>query len=142
MTEIHRSAQVPYGADKMYALVTDVASYPQFLPWCDNVVVLQESDAEVKARVSLALGKLHQHFTTRNRLQPHDSVVMELVEGPFKHLTGVWRFQPVDGGCHISLDMRFEFKNTLTRLAMGGPFNKIANTLMDAFIQRAHDLYG
>ncbi len=62
MTEIHRSAQVPYGAAQMYALVTDVASYPQFLPWCDNVEVLQESDAEVQARVSLAVGKLHQHF--------------------------------------------------------------------------------
>ncbi len=67
---------------------------------------------------------------------------MELVEGPFKHLTGFWKFQPLDGGCHVSLDMRFEFKNTLTRLALGGPFNKFANTLMDAFIQRAHDMYG
>lgn len=126
----------------MYQLVTDVAAYPQFLPWCDAVQVLEQQETEVLARVSLAVGKLHQNFTTRNIMQPPQSVVMELVEGPFKHLTGDWRFEPLEGGCRVSLDMQFEFKNKLVRLAMGGPFHKIANTLMDAFIQRAHSLYG
>lgn len=142
MTEIQRSAQVPYTAAQMYQLVTDVAAYPEFLPWCDRVDVLQAGETEVLARVSLAISKLHQSFTTRNRMRPHDEVVMELVEGPFRHLIGDWKFESLPSGSRVSLDMRFEFKNKLVRMALGSPFNRIANTLMDAFIQRAHSLHG
>lgn len=142
MTEIQRSADVPYTPAQMYQLVGDVAAYPEFLPWCDHVEVLEQDEAEVLARVSLAVSKLHQTFTTRNRMQPHEMIVMELVEGPFRHLTGQWRFLPRDNGCRVSLDMRFEFKNRLVSMALGGPFNRIANSLMDAFIERARSQYG
>lgn len=142
MTHIQRSTQVPYGAAEMYQLVTDVAAYPEFLPWCENVEVLQSSDSEVLARVTLAASKLRQSFTTRNRMQPQDWVVMELVEGPFKHLTGEWQFEPLPSGCRVSLDMSFEFKNRLVRMTLGGTFNRLVNSLMDAFIERAHSVYG
>lgn len=143
MTDIIRSAEVPYTAAQMYELVNDVASYPQFLPWCDHVEVLDIREHELTARITLSFGKLHQSFTTRNRMQPEREVLMELVEGPFQHLTGQWQFEPLaGGGCRVSLDMRFEFKSRLARLAMGGPFHKIANTLVDAFIKRARTVYG
>lgn len=142
MTEIQRSAQVPYSAAQMYQLVNDVASYPEFLPWCDHVDVLQQTDREVVARVTLTMGKLPQSFTTRNRLVPNESVEMELVEGPFKHLRGVWQFEPLTSGCRVSLDMRFEFKSRIARITLGGPFHKIVNSLMEAFIERAHSVYG
>lgn len=134
---------MPYSAAQMYQLVTDVASYPQFLPWCDHVEVLDTREDEITARVTLSMGKLHQSFTTRNRMQPDNEVLMELVEGPFKHLIGQWQFEPLPGGgCRVSLDMRFEFKNRLISMAMGGPFHKIVNTLIEAFIDRAHTVYG
>lgn len=142
MTEIQRSAEVPYTPAQMFRLVNDVASYPQFLPWCDHVEILSEGESELTARITLSLGRLHQSFTTRNRMAPHHAVEMELVEGPFQHLTGIWNFEPADGGCRVSLDMRFEFKSKLARMAMGGPFNKIVSTLIDAFIRRAHAVYG
>lgn len=143
MTDILRSAEVPYSAAQMYQLVNDVAAYPQFLPWCDHVEILDRRENELTARITLSLGKLHQSFTTRNRMQPETAVTMELVEGPFKHLTGEWEFESLPGGgCRVSLDMRFEFKSKLARMAMGGPFHKIANTLMDAFINRAQTVYG
>lgn len=126
----------------MYELVNDVAAYPEFLPWCDHVDILQRQEDELTARVTLSLGKLHQSFTTRNLMYPYESVVMELVEGPFQHLMGIWKFEPLDSGCRVSLDMRFEFKSRLVSMAMGGPFHKVVNSLMDAFIKRAHDVYG
>ena len=142
MTDIQRSAQVPYTAAQMYQLVNDVAAYPEFLPWCDHVAILDASDRELTARVTLSLGKLHQSFTTRNVMVPNESVIMELVEGPFEHLLGIWKFEPLASGCRVSLDMRFEFKSKLVRMAMGGPFHKMVNSLMEAFIERAHKVYG
>ncbi|MDZ7735705.1 MAG: type II toxin-antitoxin system RatA family toxin [Gammaproteobacteria bacterium] len=142
MTDIQRSAHVPYTAAQMYQLVNDVAAYPQFLPWCHHVDILDEGERELTARVTLSLGKLQQSFTTRNRMYPHESIEMELVEGPFQHLMGIWAFEPLDSGCRVSLDMRFEFKSKLARMAMGGPFHKVVNSLVDAFIQRARSVYG
>lgn len=139
---IKRSAQVPYSAAQMYQLVTDVAAYPEFLPWCSDTQILQTGERALTARVTLALGKLHQSFITRNVMEPQRRVFIELVKGPFKHLTGEWQFESLPSGCRVSLDMSFEFKSRLIRMALGGPFHHVANSFMDAFIQRAHAKYG
>ncbi|MEX0951996.1 MAG: type II toxin-antitoxin system RatA family toxin [Gammaproteobacteria bacterium] len=142
MTQINKTAQVPYSAEQMYQLVDDVEKYPDFLPWCSNVRILRQMDAEVEAQISMALGKLQQSFTTRNTGEPPVRLRMDLLEGPFQYLHGRWEFEPAGSGCRVSLDMDFEFKNKLVRMALGGAFNKIVNSLMSAFVQRAHQLYG
>jgi ribosome-associated toxin RatA of RatAB toxin-antitoxin module len=126
----------------MYTLVSDVAAYPEFLPWCEKVEVLHNDEFEQLARIHMAIGKLHKGFTTRNRLEPERAIHMQLVEGPFRHLTGEWSFEPHNSGCRVSLDMRFEFTNRFFDLALGTPFHKIANSMVDAFIRRADEIHG
>lgn len=142
MTQINKTAHVPYSAEQMYQLVNDIEKYPDFLPWCSNVRVLRQMDSQVEAQISMELGKLRQSFTTRNTREPPARLRMDLIEGPFQHLHGRWAFDPDGSGCRVSLQMDFEFKNTLARLTLGGAFNKIVNSLMSAFVQRAHQLYG
>jgi ribosome-associated toxin RatA of RatAB toxin-antitoxin module len=65
------------------------------------------------------------------------------VDGPFKRLEGEWRFDALsEDACKISLTMEFEFAGKMIGLALGGVFNQAANTLVDAFCQRANDVYG
>jgi ribosome-associated toxin RatA of RatAB toxin-antitoxin module len=142
VTRIHKSAVVPFSASQMYALVDDIESYPQFLPWCTGAKILARGDGELTASLALAMGKLRKTLTTRNTLRPWDYIEMRLVEGPFRHLHGEWRFQQNGAGCRISLDMDFEFKNRMLKLALGMPFRKIADSMMEAFIRRAEELYG
>lgn len=143
MPAIHRSALVPYSPAEMYSLVNDIDSYPQFLPWCKSARVLSRDDDEVRASLELARGGFEKSFTTCNRLQKNKMVEMRLVEGPFHHLEGFWRFEPLgEQACKVSLDMDFEFANKLVGLALGSLFNQIANTLVDSFCKRAIDVYG
>jgi ribosome-associated toxin RatA of RatAB toxin-antitoxin module len=143
MTTIHREALVPYTAAQMYDLVNDVAAYPQFLPWCSRALVESASDDEMRASVEISKGGLNKTFTTLNRLQRHKMIEMRLVDGPFKHLQGFWRFDAVDDtGCRVAFDIDFEFSNTLTKLALGAVFSQITNTLVDSFCQRAVGVYG
>ena len=143
MPAIHRSALVPYSPAEMYSLVNDIDSYPQFLPWCKSARVLSRDDDEVRASLELARGGFEKSFTTCNRLQKNKMIEMRLVEGPFRHLEGFWRFEPLgDQACKVSLDMDFEFANKLVGLALGSLFNQIANTLVDSFCKRAIDVYG
>ena len=127
----------------MFALVNDIESYPRFLPWCRSTQILSRTDDEVRASIEMAKGALHKSFTTCNRLQHNKMIEIRLIEGPFQRLEGYWRFQYLDvQACKISLDMEFEFTNTLLSVAVGPVFNQIANSLVDAFCNRAVQVYG
>ena len=143
MTTISKSALVPYTAEQMYALVDDISAYSQFLPWCRTSRELSRSDDEVRASIEISHSGLHKSFTTVNRLQYGKMIEMRLVEGPFKHLEGYWRFDGLGGeGCRVSLDMEFEFSNRLLGITVGPLFTQIANSLVDAFIKRAKEIHG
>lgn len=143
MTTISKSALVAYPASQMYALVDDIESYAEFLPWCSASRVLSRSEDEVRAVIELARSGMQKSFTTCNRMQKNKMIEIRLVEGPFRHLEGFWRFQSLtDESCKITLDMDFEFSNRLVSMVFGPVFNQITNTLVDAFCKRAVDVYG
>ena len=143
MTTIHKSALVPYSAEQMYDLVNDFQKYPEFLPWCGGAMEISRSENEVEASLEIAHSGVHKSFSTRNRLEPGQSIEMQLVEGPFKYLNGVWRFEKLgDAGSKVGLDLEFEFSNKLLGMTFGPLFSKIASSLVDAFIQRAQKVYG
>lgn len=127
----------------MYDLVDDIAAYPQFLPWCTATRVLSRDEDEVRAIINLARGGMQRAFTTCNRLQKNKMIEIRLVEGPFNHLEGFWRFTALtDQHCKVALDMDFEFSNKLVELVFGPVFNQITNTLVDAFCKRALQIHG
>lgn len=142
-TSIHKSALVAYTPAEMFALVSDIESYPQFLPWCRAARVLWHGEDELKASIEMAKGSLQKSFTTHNRHQQNKMIEMRLIEGPFKRLEGFWRFDPLgDRACKVSLDLEFEFASRMLALMVGPVFSQIANTLVDAFQQRAVQVYG
>lgn len=143
MPVINKSALVPYSASEMYALVNDIESYPQFLPWCGSSRVLSDSEDEVRATIEIAHGSLRKAFTTCNRLQAGKMIEMRLENGPFRHLEGFWRFDVLgERACKVRLDMDFEFSNRLVGMAMGPLFTQVTSSLVDAFCRRAEQVYG
>lgn len=145
MKTVHKSVLIWYSADEMYALVTDVAKYPQFLPWCDRARVIEEDEAGMTAEVGLAFGGLHQQFTTRNTHVPGREVQLKLVDGPFSNLDGIWKFNPVGEGeraCRVQLDLSYGFSNFALQALVGPVFDKIASSLVEAFVKRAEQVYG
>ncbi len=143
MTHISRSALVPYPVEAMFDLVDDVEAYPEFLPWCRGAEVLSRDEDEVRARLDIAKGRFQRSFATVNRRLRPKLIEMRLLEGPFRHLQGVWRFEPLDeGASKISLDLDFEFDNPVLALTLGPVFKQITNSMVDAFVKRARALYG
>lgn len=127
----------------MFDLVADVASYPEFLPWCAAAHSESLTEDEDHASIEIARGRIRKSFTTRNILDRGRSIKMHLVEGPFRCLEGHWRFEPLgDAGCKVSLDMEFEFSSRMIEATLGRVFGEIANSLVDAFCKRAAQIYG
>ncbi|WP_163832328.1 type II toxin-antitoxin system RatA family toxin [Spartinivicinus ruber] len=143
MTQISRSALVLYSARAMFNLVNDIKSYPHFLPWCVDTTIHEQTDKLVEATLFLAKGGLKHSFTTRNQLDYGNTITMELVEGPFKNLTGEWEFLPLEeNACKVSLELHFEFSSKVMEATIGSLFNGAANTMVDAFCKRAKEYYG
>jgi ribosome-associated toxin RatA of RatAB toxin-antitoxin module len=127
----------------MYALVADVESYPAFLPWCNDAVVNLRDGDIVEGTLELHRGGLSKHFRTRNVLTENESISMDLVSGPFRTLSGGWRFQALgENGSKVMLELEFEFENKMTEMVLGRFFEDACNSLVDAFVQRAGLMYG
>lgn len=143
LRRVSRSALVPYSAESMYRLVADVASYPEFLPWCTGATVRTQTATELEASIGIGLGALQAEFATRNQLQPPVAMSMDLVDGPFRSLSGGWHFdQLADTGCEVRLQLEFEFAGAIQDALFGALFEKVCNELIGAFVQRAHSQYG
>jgi ribosome-associated toxin RatA of RatAB toxin-antitoxin module len=138
MREMIRTSLVARPPSVLYELVVDIERYPEFVPGCTAAQVLERSEREVVARLTVQRGPLQTQFTTRNRLDPGRSVHMDLVEGPFKVLTGQWSFTPVaSNGCRIELQLRFQFSNPLKSMLFEPAFEHSQTELVRAFVQRA-----
>ena len=143
MDTIDRSALVHYTPQEMFALVSDVEAYPQFLPWCTGAKILSQAGDEICGRVDFAVGNVSKSFATCNQLRPPEEIDMQLLEGPFSRLQGRWRFDPLgEDGCKVSLFLEYDFSSRMVSMVVGPVFNKIANSLVDAFQKRAVDVYG
>ena len=141
MREVKRSALVNKPPAEVFALINDIESYPQFLPWCTHARVLSRTEREIVATIGVRQGALHGEFTTRNTLDPDRSVRLELVSGPFRTLEGEWRLTPVEErGCRVELTMRFAFKNRITGILLEPLFAHTIGSLVDAFVARARSL--
>lgn len=141
--KINRSALVMFSAQQMYDLVNNVRTYPDFLPWCSKASVLEEDCALMRASVEVSKGGVRQSFTTKNDLVAHEKISMTLEDGPFKKLKGDWTFTALrEDACKVQLDLEFELKKGVAQLAFGPVFNQAANTMVDAFCERAKVVYG
>lgn len=146
MKSVHKSVLIWYTPAEMYALVTDVARYPEFLPWCSHARVLSETETGMTAEVGIALKGVKQSFTTRNEHVPDREVRLHLVDGPFSRLEGDWRFTPLGDGtqraCRVDLKLDYGFSSTLLAAVVGPVFDRIAASMVDAFVKRAEQVYG
>ena len=140
MREVKRSALVNKPPAELFALINDIESYPQFLPWCTHARVLSRTPTEIVATIGVRQGGLHGEFTTRNTLEPERRIHMGLVSGPFRTLEGEWLLTAIEEGCRVELSMRFAFAQRLAALLFEARFASTIGSLVDAFVARARSL--
>jgi ribosome-associated toxin RatA of RatAB toxin-antitoxin module len=157
MKHVRKSVLLWYSPAEMYRLVTDVAEYPAFLPWCDSAQVLEQHADGVTARLGLAYLGVRHAFTTRNVQTADARVQLQLVDGPFSALQGLWVFKPLgakaahsnanahaepQAACKVEFDLRYAFSSSALQAVVSPVFDKVANTLVESFVKRAEQVYG
>ncbi len=144
MKTVTKSVLIWYSPEEMYALVTDVERYPQFLPWCDKARVVNSDDSGMTAEIGIAFSGVRHTWTTRNEHVPGRQVSIKLVNGPFSRLDGEWNFKPLgdERACRVELTLHYGFDNATLSKMVGPVFDKIAGNMVEAFVKRAGQVYG
>ena len=143
MSSFHKQVTIHYTAEQMYDLVNDINAYSTFIPLCASSEVHEELDHQLRATIKIAKGKIGFGFTTVNTMEKGRSITMNLENGPFKSLTGVWRFTPLgEYECIISLHFDFDFSNKLLGVALGGVFKQLCDSMVESFRKQAAVRYG
>ncbi|GAA6135939.1 type II toxin-antitoxin system RatA family toxin [Oceaniserpentilla sp. 4NH20-0058] len=143
MSRIERSAIVSHSAERMFALVCDVQSYPEFLPWCVAAHLVSETEEELVAGMTVSKGSIKKTFTTRNQKQKPDWMTMELVNGPFSKFDGRFTFKSLnEDACKITFELDFEVEGKILSLTLGPIFKQASKSMVDAFVKRADAVYG
>ena len=146
MKTVHKSVLIWYSPHEMYNLVTDVNRYSQFLPWCEHARVVEEHEDGMTAEMGIAFSGVRQTFSTRNLHIPDSEVRMQLLNGPFSQLEGQWNFTPLGDGsqraCKVELTLNYGFDRSALSAVVSPVFDKIASSMVDAFVKRAKQVYG
>ena len=142
MAHVKRTVLVAHSAEKMFGLVSAVADYPQFLPWCAGSSVRDKHELGMTATVQIDFKGLRQQFTTINTHKPFESIALALKDGPFSQLNGLWKFEPLGSdACEVSFELTYVFAVGLLGPFLVPVFDAIASSFIDAFVRRADELY-
>ena len=139
----HREHKIlPYSPGQMFALVMDIESYPEFLPWCAGARVNARHTDYLMADVMVGYKIFREKFSSRVNFVQDQEIHVEYLDGPLKHLTNDWIFLPEKPGqCLVDFRIDFEFENRLLQGLIESFFDKALSRMMDAFEARAAALY-
>lgn len=137
---------LPYSPAQMFALVADVARYPEFLPWAAAARIRSRTPIDggevMEADLVISFKVFREKFGSRVTLLGQDRIMTEYIDGPFRHLKSVWAFREAQGGCEVDFSVDFEFKNPILAGIIGLVFNEAMQRIVRAFEARAQQLYG
>jgi ribosome-associated toxin RatA of RatAB toxin-antitoxin module len=142
MLNISKSVITPFTPAQMYALVSDIENYKNYLPWCPSSQVLKREGNKITGRVDISYLKVKAHFTTENINCENQRIDLSLVDGPFKHLKGHWLFTPLGTtGCKIEFKLNYAFSNFIIQKVIGTVFEMVIKNIVDSFVKKAHEIY-
>ena len=140
-TTINKTALLMHSAQAMFELVADIERYPEFLPGCSGAEILETMPDGIVARLDLSKAGVKQSFITRNTNAAPSSIRLALEDGPFDSLRGEWRFDSLsEEACRVSLDLTFQLRSGLLKMAASRLFESVANDMVDAMVKRANQL--
>jgi coenzyme Q-binding protein COQ10 len=146
MPDLFLERHVPHLIDRMFDLVNDLASYPDFVPNCKDMQVKRDDGAagDVRyARMTIQFGPMTQSYTSRVEADRNaHTITAKAVDGPFSYLDSKWTFEPEGTGTRIRFDIDFKFSNPLFATVAEAAFAAKQDEILDAFVDEADRRFG
>ena len=136
--DVHKTALVAHPVEAMFDLIEAAENYPLFLPWCQSATILERTDEIVAARIVVNYHGAKFTIVTRNPKRRPEWLGVDMEQGPFRRFSGNWHLTPLGAdGCKVEFRLHYEFASAVLAKVAGPVFDRIANTMVDAFVTRA-----
>lgn len=147
MPTFETTRSVSHTPEQMFALVADVETYPQFLPLCEALAIRSRKERDGRtiliADMTVGYKAIRETFASQVLLKPDENVIeVKYLDGPFKYLNNIWRFEPQGSGCEVQFFIDYEFKSRILGAMMGAMFDRAFRMFAEAFEKRADAIYG
>ncbi len=143
MRNSKREEVISHSATKIFNIVIDIESYPEYIPWCTRMVIKQRKKNEIFADMYVKYKFiLTQKFGSHVKFDRNNLIIeTSYIDGPLKDLTTKWKFEAIDKtNSKIFFDVNFEFKNYLHQKVAETFYPLIENKMIDSFRKRANDI--
>lgn len=135
--------ELPYSPEQIFDMVADVESYGEFLPgWLDATILEREGDV-VFVDQEVGMGRFHTSFITQAIFMRPEHIEISSTDGPFLYLAVRWTLRPANKStCLAHFYAGFELRSRFLERVVGPLFSDIMRRGVQAFEQRANQLYG
>ncbi len=135
--------KLPFSPDQMFDLVSDVESYGEFVPGWHDATILEHDGDVVFVDQEVGMGRFHARFVTQAIFTRPEHIEISSSDGPFLYFAVRWTFERLDeSGCLAHFYAGFELRSRFLERVAGPFFSDIMRRGVQAFEQRANELYG
>lgn len=132
-----------WSCEQLFALASDIESYPHFIPWCKSARILRDQGGLRDVVNHFGAGPVDMCFTSRALAEPPHRLSITAADGPFRRFRLDWSFTPLpQGGCRVRADYAMEFRSPwlqgLARLTV----HEVERRVVHRFRDRARAVYG
>ena len=139
---ICQSTTVKFNNKQMYALVNNITSYPEFIKSCKKSQIHWQTNEFAEVTLHIVKGFFRFKLLTHNYMIKNKSIVVNLIEGPFKNMTCIWKFIPLNSSTS-KISLVFDLDSSGSKLAstLKVIFDSFMSQILSNFSYRALAIY-
>jgi coenzyme Q-binding protein COQ10 len=144
MPSLQQIRKLPYPPQELFAMVLDVESYPQFLPWCKKARIISQDQQQIIAELVIQFKGFSERYQSKivPKIQGEKYIIeVDAISGPFKYLKNTWQISKDDKGSIVEFFIEFKLKSILLDKLMGLFFYSAVEKMTIAFSNRARTIY-
>ena len=117
MISFKKNKNLSHPVKKIYNLVADVKKYPDFLPWCKNIIIKKKTKKYILTEVKVGFQNINESYVCKILLYPQKRIAVNYISGPFEYLEIDWKFRKISKNkTAVSFYCNFKFKSIFLRL--------------------------
>ena len=134
MVSFKKKKNILFSQSKIYSLVANVKEYPNFLPWCNNIIIKKKTKKYILTEVKVGFQNINESYICKVLLYPKKRILLKYISGPFEYLEIDWKFKKItEKKTDVSFFCDFKFKSVFLRLCTSFFLENAVKKMVDAF---------
>ena len=140
MKQSNKELIINHKAIDLYKIVLNIKEYPEYIPWCKEIQILNKKNNKITANMIVEYKLLpSQTFTSNVYFNSKKLIIKtDYTEGPLKNLKTIWNFINISNKkSKVLFNLEFEFENFFHQKLAELFYPLIEDKMINSFIIRA-----